>query len=65
MQINVTNIVANSHPSLSTYRTKCCFLDNINKVPMKKNKSVTDSLALFAEHGFVLIHYKQKQQHLN
>ena len=31
---------------------------------MKKNKSVTDSLALFAEHGFVLIHYKQKQ-HLN
>ena len=32
---------------------------------MKKNKSVTDSLALFAEHGFVLIHYKQKQQHLN
>ena len=26
---------------------------------MKKNKSVTNGLALFAEYGFVLIHYKQ------
>ena len=27
----------------------------------KKKKSVTSSLALFAEYDFVLIHYKQKQ----
>ena len=26
---------------------------------MKKNKSVTNGLVLFAEYGFVLIHYKQ------
>ena len=37
------------------------FQININKVPMKKNKSVTNGLALLAEYGFVLIHYKQKQ----
>ena len=28
---------------------------------MKKKKSVTNGLALLAEYGFVLIHYKQKQ----
>ena len=28
---------------------------------MKKIKSVINGLALFAEYGFVLIHYKQKQ----
>ena len=32
------------------------FQININKVPMKKNKSVTNGLALLAEYGFVLIH---------
>ena len=36
----------------------------MNKVPIKKNKSVTNVFALFAEYGFVLIHYKQTQQHL-
>ena len=37
------------------------FQMNINKVPMKKNKYVTNGLTLFAEYGFVLIHYKPKQ----
>ena len=59
MQTNVTNIVANSYPSLSTFSARFYFLDK-HKVPMKK-KSVTNGLALFAEYGFVLIHYKQKQ----
>ena len=37
------------------------FQMNINKVPMKKNKYVTNGLTLFAEYGFVSIHYKPKQ----
>ena len=28
---------------------------------MKKNTSVTNDLVLFAEYGFLLIHYKQKK----
>ena len=62
MPTNVTNIVANSIPSLSTCSARCYFLDKHKQGSYeKKKKSVTSSLALFAEYDFVLIHYKQKQ----
>ena len=61
MQTSVTNIAANSYPSLSTFGARCYFLDKHKKGSYEKNKSVTNGLALFAEYGFVLIHYKQKQ----
>ena len=45
MLANVTNIAANLYPNLST----CFFKVNINKILMKKKKSVKEGLALFAE----------------
>ena len=60
MQNNVTNVAANSYPSLSTYSARCYFLDKHKESSYEKNKSVTNALALFAEYGFVLIHYKRK-----
>ena len=61
MQTNVTNIAANSYPSLCTYSTRCYFLGKHKKGSYEKSKSVANGSALLAEYGFVLIHYKQKQ----
>ena len=62
MQTDVTSIAPNSYPSLSTYSARWYFLDKhkFPKVPMKKNKSATNGLALSSEYDF-LIHYEQKQ----
>ena len=49
MQTNVTNIAASSYPSLSTYSARSFFKININKVPMKKKKSVKSGSVLLAE----------------
>ena len=57
MQTNMTNVVANSYTSLSAQSPKCYFKININKVPLKKRKSVKSGLVFLAEQRFFYCSY--------